>query len=92
MQDCQDVIAVFYARVTHPRFTSFLAGRGLTAEEIGLCSLYVSDYRPQELPDILGKGSINHRNTEIRSKLGDLVEGTTLPVWLRQLFDRKETS
>lgn len=78
--------------LTHPRFTSVLAGRGLTAEEIGLCSLYVSDYRPQELPDILGKGSIYHRNTEIRSKLGDLVEGTTLPVWLRQLFDRKETS
>lgn len=80
-----EAIALMCA-LTHPGFTSVLAGRGLSAEEIGVCALYVSDYRPKELPDIIGKSSIYHRNTEIRDKLEDLVQGTTLPVWLRQLY------
>ena len=73
--------------LVHPKFARLLADSGLDAEEIGLCSLYVSDYRPKELPDILGKGSIYHRNTEIRAKLSDLVKDTTLPVWLRKQYD-----
>ena len=73
--------------LVHPKFARLLADSGLDAEEIGLCSLYVSDYRPKELPDILGKGSIYHRNTEIRAKLSDLVKDTTLPVWLRKQYE-----
>ena len=73
--------------LVHPKFARLLADSGLDAEEIGLCSLYVSDYRPKELPDILGKGSIYHRNTEIRAKLSDHVKDTTLPVWLRKQYE-----
>ena len=77
--------------LTHPRFASVLAKQQLTAEEIGICSLYVTDYRPKELPDILGRRSIYQRNSEIREKLSDLVAGTTLPVWLRRLYEQAES-
>lgn len=72
--------------LTHPRFAAKLAQYNLTPEEIGICSLYVSDYRPKELPDVLGQRSIYQRNTEIRKKLGRCVEDTFLPLWLKKQF------
>ena len=72
--------------LTHPRFAAKLAEYRLNPEEIGICSLYVSDYRPKELPDILGQRSIYQRNTEIRKKLDGCVEGTILPLWLKKLY------
>ena len=72
--------------LTHPGFVSLLSRNGLTAEEIGFCTLYVADYQPKELPDILGKGSIYHRNAEIRSKLSEFVKDTTLPKWLQRQY------
>ena len=77
--------------LTHPRFASVLARQGLTAQEIGVCALYITDYRPKELPDILGQRSIYQRNTEIREKLADLVKDTTLPVWLRNTYRQMES-
>lgn len=77
--------------LTHPRFASVLARQGLTAQEIGVCALYITDYRPKELPDILGQRSIYQRNTGIREKLADLVKDTTLPVWLRNTYRQMES-
>lgn len=73
--------------LTYPKFVAMLSSYGLTPEEIGLCSMYVSDYRPKELPDILGRRSIYQRNTDIREKLAGCVDGTTLPVWLKKQFE-----
>lgn len=78
--------------LTHPSFASVLARRQLTAEEIGICSLYITDYRPKELPDILGRRSIYQKNSEIREKLADLVKDTTLPVWLKHLYKQTESA
>ena len=77
--------------LTHPHFVAALARHKLTPEEIGICTLYVTDYSPKELPDILGRRSIYQKNSEIREKLADQVKDTTLPVWLRHLFKQEES-
>ena len=72
--------------VSYPSFVSALASHGLNAEEIGLCSMYASGFISKELSGILDGGSIYQINCSIRTKLAGEIEGRTLPVWIRELF------
>jgi tetratricopeptide (TPR) repeat protein len=78
-------IGLLYS-LSFPEFVAALVGKGLNAEEIGLCSLYASGFVTKELSSIIDSGSIYHINSSIRAKLGDEVGGRTLPAWLRDLF------
>ena len=74
--------------MSFPNFVSSLAKQNLNAEEIGLCSLYASGFISKELSGILDGGSIYQINCNIRTKLGGRLDGHTLPVWIRELFQK----
>lgn len=78
-------VGMIYA-LSYPVFTERLVGHGLSAEEVGLCALYVSGYSSKEMNDFLHTGSILHINANIRKKIGAPVEGHKLHTWLKQLF------
>lgn len=82
-------IGMLYA-LTYPKYTSSLADKGLSAEEIGLCSLYVCGYSSKEMLDLLNKGDIYHLNSGIRSKIGDEIGSRTLHSWLKDLFNQSQ--
>lgn len=78
-------VGMIYA-LSYPVFTERLVGHGLSAEEVGLCALYVAGYSSKEMNDFLSTGSILHINGNIRKKIGGPVEGLKLHTWLKQLF------
>ncbi len=78
-------VGMIYA-LSYPVFTEKLVGYGLSAEEVGLCALYVAGYSSKEMNDFLHTGSILHINGNIRKKIGSPVEGLKLHTWLNQLF------
>ena len=78
-------VGMIYA-LSYPVFTEKLVGHGLSAEEVGLCALYVAGYSSKEMNDFLHTGSILHINGNIRKKIGSPVEGLKLHTWLNQLF------
>ena len=80
-------IGMLYA-MTNPGFTSVLAGKGLSPEEIGLCSLYACGYSSKEMTDILYRVDIYHLNGSIRSKIGEDLGTLNLNTWLKDLYSR----
>lgn len=78
-------IGMIYA-LTYPKFVSALVSYSLTAEEIGLCSLYLSGFSSKELSDLLNRGDIYHLNSSIRARIGSPVQSTRLYIWLKNLF------
>ena len=78
-------VGMVYA-LSYPVFTEKLVGHGLSAEEVGLCALYVAGYSTKEMNDFLHTGSIRHINGSIRKKIGYPVDGVKLHTWLKQLF------
>ena len=76
--------------LTHYRFVEALVQYDLTASEIGLCAMYLADYQPKQLTNVIGKSSLYHRNVTIRRKLPDSIKGTTLSSWLDKLFQETE--
>lgn len=78
-------IGLLYS-LSFPQFVANLVKHGLNSEEIGLCALYASGFVSKELSDMVDSGSVYQINCNIRSKLGDTIEGRTLPAWLRDLF------
>ncbi|MBO4455731.1 MAG: hypothetical protein J5759_04725 [Bacteroidales bacterium] len=79
-------IGLLYS-LSFPGFIGVLVNKGLNAEEIGLCSLYASGFVTKELSGIIDSGSIYHINSSIRAKLGNALDGRTLPAWLREMFN-----
>ncbi len=77
--------------LSFPKFIARLVESGLTAEEIGLCSLFASGFVTKELTDMIDSGSIYQINCSIREKLGNALDGRTLPAWLRDLFKACES-
>ncbi len=80
-------IGMLYA-MTNPGFTTVLSGKGLSPEEIGLCSLYACGYSSKEMTDILYKVDIYHLNGSIRSKIGEDLGTLNLNTWLKDLYSR----
>ena len=78
-------IGMIYA-LSYPVFTSRLVNYGLSAEEVGLCALYVCGFSSKEMKDYLHTGSILHINGSIRKKIGESVDGMKLNTWLNKLF------
>lgn len=83
-------IGLLYS-LSFPKFISRLVESGLTAEEIGLCSLFASGFVTKELTDMIDSGSIYQINCSIREKFGNALDGRTLPAWLRDLFKACES-
>ena len=83
-------IGLLYS-LSFPKFVSGLVKSGLSAEEIGLCSLYASGFVTKELSDMIDSGSIYQINCSIREKLGNVLDGRTLPAWLRDSFKSCES-
>ena len=81
-------IGLLYS-LSFPGFVGILVDKGLNAEEIGLCSLYASGFVTKELSGIIDSGSIYHINSSIRAKLGNALDGRTLPAWLRNQFNSR---
>ena len=79
-------IGLIYAAV-YPGFVSRLSKLGLTAEEIGLCCMYVAGYSSKEIEDIKYANKLYQQNTIIRKKLGLSPNGEKLSSWLRVLFE-----
>ena len=84
-------VGMVYA-LSYRNFASKLLDYGLTAEEVGLCALYVSGYSLKEMNDYLHTGSIIHINGNIRKKIGPSIEGLKLHTWLKQVFRQTEQS
>ena len=74
--------------LSFPGFVSELVGYGLTAEEVGICSLYASGFISKDISDIIGRGGIYHINCNVRAKIGVHIGNRTLPVWLRERFSK----
>lgn len=78
-------IGLLYS-LSYPKFVRTLAGYGLTAEEIGLCSLYATGFSSKELTSLIKGGNTYRINEYIREKIGDALGGRTLPAWIREQF------
>ena len=79
-------IGIVYSSA-YPRFVSDLSSRGLTADEIGLCCMYISGYSAKELDNRITPNKQYHDNSSIRTKLGLSPNGEKLSSWLRELFE-----
>ena len=79
-------IGFMYA-MSYPKFVSELSSKGLSAEEIGLCSMYLSKYSTKELIEGPHSGRLYRLNTTIRSKLNLPANSIKLSTWLRNLFN-----
>lgn len=78
--------------LSYPAFTKALVEYGLSAEEVGLCALYVSGFSSKEMVDFLHTGSILHINGSIRKKVGAPIEDLKIHTWLKQLFMQTQTN
>lgn len=78
-------IGMIYA-LSYPHFVSKLLNYDLSAEEVGLCSLYIAGFSSKEMNTYLHTGSILHINGNIRKKVGPSVEGVKLQTWLKKQF------
>ena len=78
--------------MTYPRYVSSLINLGLTPEEIGLCSLYISGYSSKELNNSLFFGNVYRINTGIRSKLGIPANGEKILSRLKDIFNNSEAA
>lgn len=73
--------------MTYPRFVGSLIDLGLSPEEIGLCSLYISGYSSKELNNSRYFGNVYRINSGIRSKLGIPANGEKLLSKLKELYN-----
>ena len=85
-KDMLSGIGLIYA-ATFPVFVSKLTRYGLTADEIGLCVMYLSGYSAKELNYYKNTYLAYQTNTVIRKKIGLDANGTKLATWLKQLFE-----
>lgn len=72
---------------SYPEFVLKLSRLGLSAEEIGLCCMYVSGYSAKELNSQKNSNKTYLDNAAIRQKLGLDPNGIKLSTWLKALFE-----
>lgn len=70
----------------HPRFTAYLAGKGLTDWEIGYCCLYTLGLKGKDIGEYIQKKRHYIISHEIRQKLGLDEHDTNLSIYLRELL------
>lgn len=84
-------IGLIYAAL-YPGFVSALSRKGLTAEEIGLCCMYLAGYSSKEIDIDPFSNNLYQENRQIRKTLGLPANGIKLTTWLRNLFEDTEVS
>lgn len=85
-KDMLSGIGLIYA-ATFPIFVSKLTKYGLTADEIGLCVMYLSGYSAKELNYYKNTYLAYQANTVIRQKIGLDPNSIKLTTWLKNLFE-----
>lgn len=70
----------------HPKFTAYLAGKGLTDWEIGYCCLYTLGLKGKDIGEYIQKKRHYIISHEIRQKLGLDEHDTNLSIYLRELL------
>lgn len=74
----------------HPKFTSYLADKGLTDWEIGYCCLYTLGLKGKEIGEYIQKKRHYIISHEIRQKLGLEEHDTNISSFLRKLLLQTE--
>ena len=74
----------------HPRFTLYLAEKGLTDWEIGYCCLYTLGLKGKDIGEYIQKKRHYIISHEIRRKLGLDEHDTNISIFLRDLLMRTE--
>ena len=74
----------------HPRFTAYLAGKGLTDWEIGYCCLYTLGLKGKDIGEYIQKKRHYIISHEIRQKLGLDEHDTNISIYLRELLLQTE--
>ena len=70
----------------HPKFTSYLAEKGLTDWEIGYCCLYTLGLKGKDIGEYIQKKRHYIISHEIRQKLGLDEHDTNISIYLRNLL------
>lgn len=76
---------------SHPKFISYLEGKGLTAWETGFCCLYTLGLKGKDIGEYVQKKRHYIISSEIRSKLGLTEHDTNIGIYLRNLIADLET-
>ena len=75
---------------SHPKFTAYLAGKGLTDWEIGYCCLYTLGLKGKDIGEYIQKKRHYIISHEIRQKLGLDEHDTNISIYLRELLLQTE--
>ena len=75
---------------SHPTFTAYLAGKGLTDWEIGYCCLYTLGLKGKDIGEYIQKKRHYIISHEIRQKLGLDEHDTNISIYLRELLLQTE--
>lgn len=76
---------------SHPGFLSYLKGRGLTEEEIGICCLYGMGLHGKEIGTYLGRKGYYNYSSSIRRKLGLDSHGQHIDGYLRDILQKTDS-
>ena len=76
---------------SHPTFTAYLAGKGLTDWEIGYCCLYTLGLKGKDIGEYIQKKRHYIISHEIRQKLGLDEHNTNISIYLRELLLQTES-
>ena len=74
----------------HPKFTAYLAEKGLTDWEIGYCCLYTLGLKGKDIGEYIQKKRHYIISHEIRQKLGLDEHDTNISIYLRELLLQTE--
>lgn len=74
----------------HPKFTSYLANKGLTDWEIGYCCLYTLGLKGKNIGEYIQKKRHYIISHEIRQRLGLDEHDTNISIYLRELLLQTE--
>ncbi|MCQ2138721.1 MAG: hypothetical protein MJY60_08475 [Bacteroidales bacterium] len=74
----------------HPKFTSYLANKGLTDWEIGYCCLYTLGLKGKDIGEYIQKKRHYIISHEIRQRLGLDEHDTNISIYLRELLLQTE--
>lgn len=75
---------------SHPKFTSYLASKGLTDWEIGYCCLYTLGLKGKDIGEYIRKKRHYIISHEIRQRLGLDEHDTNISIYLRELLLQTE--
>lgn len=72
--------------IGHPRFLSYLKGKGLTDLEIGYCCLHAIGLRGKEIVSYLNSRTYYNASSAIRKKLGLSEHDTNINLYIQKLL------